>query len=500
MAFDYIGADRNQQFLLPPSMMDWLPEDHLVWFVLDVVAVVDTAGFHARHANDGPGRPAWDPEVMLALLLYSYSVGMRSSRRIEVACRSDVAFRVICANLVPDHGTIARFRADHEVAIEAVFVDILRLCAGAGLASLGLIAIDGTKIGADAALDANRSGTAIRSEVARILAEAAVADTDGPVQPGLNGNLPENFSKRGSRRANLEAALKDVETREAALAAETAERDENAAAEAVQGRKVRGRKPNEPHARLARAETDIVAAKARVLRGGSRAVEGLASARKALHKARRAVADVAPPAPPTINVTDPESRMMKTATGFVQGYNAQAAVNANQIVIAAAVTQDGNDVHQLLPMIDNTITMAEAAGIDPDITLVLADAGYWSDTNATTKGPDRLIATLKDWKQRRAARDLGTTTGPPPPNASTIDAMEHRLRTPEGTIAYAKRSHTVEPIFGHHKENRGFRRFMRRGITATQSEWSFICATGNLQKLFTHANGRTLACTILARP
>ena len=180
MAFRYMSADRDQLFLLPPSMLDWLAEGHLAWFVLDVVALVDTTGFHARHANDGAGRPAWDPDVMLALLLYAYSCGLRSSRRIESACRSDVAFRVICANRVPDHVSIARFRADHEAAIEAVFVDVLRLCARAGLANLGLIAIDGTKIGSDAALDANRSASQVRSEVARILAEAAAAADQGP--------------------------------------------------------------------------------------------------------------------------------------------------------------------------------------------------------------------------------------------------------------------------------------------------------------------------------
>ena len=183
MAYFYLGGDRDQLLLLPMSMRDWLEEGHLAWFVIDLVDKVDTAAFHARHPNDGPGRPAYDPEMMLALLFYADGTGVRSSRRVEAACRTDAAYRVICAGGPPRHATIARFLVDHQAAIEAVFVDVLRLCAAAGLVSVGRIAMDGTKIGADAALDKNRDTEWIRAEVARILAEARATDATDEDSP-----------------------------------------------------------------------------------------------------------------------------------------------------------------------------------------------------------------------------------------------------------------------------------------------------------------------------
>jgi len=186
---------------------------------------------------------------------------------------------------------------------------------------------------------------------------------------------------------------------------------------------------------------------------------------------------------------------MKTKTGFIQGYNAQAAVNENQIVIAGAVTQEGNDVRQYQPMVTATQAALLSAGVTTQIGVILGDAGYWSDHNASADGPDRLIATLKDHKQRAAARKLGTTTGPAPEGSSTLEAMEHRLRTPEGAALYAKRSHTVEPVFGDLKENRGFRRFRRRGLKAVQSEWAMMNISHNLAKLFSHQNATGLATT-----
>ena len=184
---------------------------------------------------------------------------------------------------------------------------------------------------------------------------------------------------------------------------------------------------------------------------------------------------------------------MKTKDGWIQDYNVQAAANGEQVVVASAATKDHNDVNQLEPMIEATRAAADAAGISGPIGLVLADAGYWSEDNATAAGPDRLIATLKDWKQRRAAREMGTTTGPPPQGATPLEAMEHRLRTAEGAAAYATRSHTIEPIFGDHKENRGWTGFRRRGIDAVRSEWAFMNASHNLAKLFTHRRREHLA-------
>lgn len=508
MAYFYVGGGRDQLFLLPVSMRDWLDEGHLAWFVIDVVAKIDTAAFHARHPNDGAGRPAYNPDMMLALLFYAYGTGLRSSRRIEAACGTDAACRVICGGVIPDHATIARFVVDHQVAIEDSFVGVLRLCAAAGLVSVGTIAIDGTKIGADAALDKKRGAEWIRTEVERILAEATAADAAEDAQPGLFGadDLPAELSTHTGRLARLEAALAQIEAEDSAARADTEARAAKAVAAAAQGHKLKGRKPKDPHAALARAEAEHAAALARAeARAAQRTAKEQAAAAQgrklggfaprpdhrvehaaAVLEAARAAADAASPTAAQANITDADSRVMKTTTGFIQGYNAQAAANENQIVVAHKVTQDANDVGQYQPMVSAAQAMLAAAGISETIRVVLADAGYWSDDNATADGPDRLIATLKDWKQRRAARDMGTTTGPPPEGASATESMEHRLRTTEGAETYAQRSHTVEPVFADHKENRGWRRFRRRGLQAVRSEWALMNTSHNLAKLFAH--------------
>jgi transposase len=519
VAYHYVGGNRDQLFLMPVSMRDWLDEGHLGWFMIDVVANVDTTAFHARHPNDGPGRPAYHPDMMLALLFYAYAMGLRSSRRIESACRTDAAYRVICGGATPDHATIARFLVDHETAIEGVFVDGLRLCAAAGLVSVGTIAIDGTKTAADAALDANRDATWIRAEVQRMLAEAITTDQADDTHPDLFAidGLPAELANAKGRLARLGAALALIEAEDAAIKAAAEAHAVKAQAAAAEGRKLIGKKPKDPHAALARAEADVVAehnkiATAIAERAAQRAAleaQALAQGRKpngftptsgprprekrllerVEHQAAvaRAAAAAAAPASTKANVTDADSRIMKTATGWIQGYNAQVAVNEHQIVIGHSVTQDANDLNQYQPMVAATRNILDNIGIAEPIGIVLADAGYWSDDNATAEGPDRLIATLKDWKQRQAARDLGTTTGPAPEGASVLDAMEHRLRTTEGAAEYSKRSHTVEPVFGDIKENRGFRRFRRRGLTAVRSEWALINLSHNLAKVFDHS-------------
>ncbi|MCA1696818.1 MAG: transposase, partial [Actinobacteria bacterium] len=385
MAYDYRKPLRNQLFLLPPSIADWLPEDHLVWFVLDVVAMVDLSSFHAHHRNDGAGRRAYDPEMMVALLVYAYCRGLRSSRRIEAACRADLAFRAICADVVPDHIAIARFRADHQEAFRAVFIDILALCAKAGLASLGTIAIDGTKIAADAALDVNRSESVIAAEVEAILTEAGVADS--AVQPALGGELPDDLARPGSRLARLRAALGEIEEDKAARRAKEQERATRLDEDASKGTRPRGRAPSDPAEGLARAGADVVALTVRRDNAPNplaklEAISELQRAQGRLDLAAEA-ADKAPePEELQANTTDPESRIMKTALGWVQGFNAQAAVNENQLVVAAAVTQDHNDVAQLVGMMDAVVANATAAGIDADVGTVLGDAGYWSEANA----------------------------------------------------------------------------------------------------------------------
>lgn len=512
MAFAFRGGSRDQLFLLPVSMRDWLPADHLVWFVIDVVEAVDTSRFRAPHPVGGPGRRAYDPDMMLALLFYAYLTGVHSSRRIESSCRTDAAYRVISGDVVPDHSTISRFLAEHESAIESVFVDVLRLCVAAGLVSVQTVAIDGTKISSNAALDMNRKAEWIRAEVQRIMGEAVAADAVEATQPlFVSESVPEEPASSG-RLGRLEAALAVIEAEDAADKAEAEARESKARTAAEEGHKLRGRKPKDPHAALVRAEIEEHAERVKAQRkaieraarkGGARGgadkvdVDGDPKVRKATEATAlaRAAAEAAPKKARVANITDPESRMMKTRTGFLQGFNCQAAVNENQIVLACTVTQQATDVGQFVPMITATRAMLDAVGVTDPIGVVLADAGYWSEANATVEGPDRLIATLKDYKQRQAARALGITTGEPPADATPIEAMEHRLRTPEGTEAYSKRSHTVEPVFADDKHNLGHDRFRRRGLNAASAEWALTNIVHNLGKLFRQQHGITVAVT-----
>ena len=222
MAFSYLPVDRDQQFLLPPDMRDWLPPGHLVWFVLDVVARVDTSALHERHPRDGVGRRAYDPDMLLALLIYAYCGGVRSSRQIERLCEVDVAFRVICANHVPDHTTIARFRQDHQDDAVRLFTDVLALCAAAGLATVGRVAVDGTKMAANASLKANRTRHQLEAEVAAMFAEAADTDAgeDALFGDARGDELPEDLVDPRRRKARLDAALAEVAQAEAARQAE----------------------------------------------------------------------------------------------------------------------------------------------------------------------------------------------------------------------------------------------------------------------------------------
>lgn len=507
MAFHYVRAQRDQVLLLPVNMADWVEEGHLAWFVIDVVGELDTRALHARHRNDGAGRPAYDPDMMLALLLYAYANGMRSSRRMEAACRTDAAFRVISAGLVPDHATFARFVVDHEAAMEGLFVSGLRLCAAAGLVDLSTVAIDGTKMGANASLRANHSIEWVREAVVALMAATVASeDAEAPVPARVDPMSAAEIRGARARLARLKAAQAQIEAEDAAAAEAMAIRDEAATAQAGAGRRLRGRKPADVHAALTRAEADLAAARVRAEAKAARRAEAeaaaaaagrrlggfapgpdrrLAQATQALAAARQAAAAASPAPRRRANVTDADSRIMKTRRGYLQGYNAQVAVDANQIVVAQMVSQDANDVALLAPMLKLLEDSITAGAISDALRKILADAGYWSDDNARLDG-DLLIATLKDWKQRKAAQQAGTTTGEPPEDASTLEAMEHRLRTAEGAAAYAKRSSTVEPVFGNHKANRNFPGFRRRGLGAVRAEWSFMNLSHNMGKLFDH--------------
>jgi transposase len=525
MAFEYLPVDRAQRFLLPPDMGEWLAEGHLVWFVIDVVDRVDCSVLHARGGRGGVGRRGYDPEMLLALLLYAYCCGVRSSRQIERLCEVDVAYRVLAGGAQPDHSTIARFRQDHEAAAQGLFVEVLAVCAQAGLARVGVVAVDGTKVAGDASVKANRTGeqlaaavAARRAEVAAMFAQAAATDAgeDRLFGAARGDELPAELARRDGRLARLDAAAAQV----AAQRVEVAQREAWAARQAElapRGHRPAGRPPRDLEVDLAqaavaaeeanaaararrRAERETAAGAAGRKLAGARPAppqqehRGLRKARARLAKAnaRAAAGDGAEqgkrgkgpkrPGPPRANVTDPDSRLMHGPHGWVQGYNAQAAVSEDGIVLAAEVTQDHNDVRQCQPMLAATQTNMERAAIDAALGVVLFDAGYLSEDNLTAAGPDRLIATGKTHHLRRRP----PTEAPPPPDATPAQAMAHRLATDEGRTLYAKRQHTVEPVFGETKHLRGFRRFSRRGLPAVNAEWKLQMTVHNLLKAFRH--------------
>lgn len=447
MGYNFIEYSREQQYLMPPSLKEWVPEGDLAWFVLDVVKEMNLGEFYKRYRADGSGAAGFDPEVMVALIMYAYCVGERSSRKIERLCERDVAFRVVAANLVPDHSTISRFRKGQREGLGKLFTEVLRMCGKAGLVKVGVVAIDGTKIEANAALAANRTHDSLRDEVEKILDEADAIDAaeDALYGEGKRGDeLPEEMRNRESRLKRLKEAKARLEleaTEDARLKAEEiAQREKE---EKVSGKKKRGRKPKE--------------------------------------------LDSNPDAEAKANVTDPESRIMKTRKGYVQGYNAQTAVTEGQIIISAEVTQEKNDMGQMNPMLDKAKEELKVAGIEEEIGHALLDAGYCSEDNLSKvakDGPEIFAATTKDWKQQKMLKDRGSPRGRTPKGLTKRELMERKLLTKRGREMYGKRKVIVEPPFGQMKEGQGFRRFMVRGVKSVFGEWRLMCASHNVLKLW----------------
>jgi len=447
MAYNFLPCDRNQAYLLPPSLTDWLPEDHLAWFVLDAVEQIDLSQFYKKYRTDGVGNSAFHPSMMVALLIYSYCTGERSSRKIEKHCQTDVAYKVVTANQYPDHSTISRFRKDNQSHLKTLFLEILRLCAGAGLVKLGKVSLDGTKVKANASLSANRTLKHLEQEIDKMLSEAAAKDAeeDKAFGPDKRGDeMPDDLRDRNSRISRLKACKERLEREKAqAQKAQQDKIDKRKGKEQSTGKKPRGRTPKSPE--------------------------------EAGNKDAKA------------NVTDPDSRIMKTRKGYVQGLNGQAVVTEEQIIVTEDVTQEENDKQQLHPMLEQTEENRQAIGIEEETGVALADAGYCGEENLTKKPAgdvELLIATQKDYKQRKAMAELPPPEEAIPDGLSPTELMERKLLTERGRRLYKIRGKTVEPVFGQIKDVLGFDRFTRRGIEACRSEWSLICATHNLLKLW----------------
>jgi transposase len=443
MARFFREPDRRQRHLLPVDMMDWLPAGDIVHLIVDAVALMDLSGFEAAYKVGKAGQAPFAPRVLLALLIYAH--GTRSSRAIERLCGRDAGFRFIVGSAVPDHTVIARFRRRHVDRMRAVVLAVLELCREAGLVRLGLVALDGTKVKADAALDANRTARGLEAEIARMLAEAEAVDAreDRRFGDRRGDELPEGLTGAADRRARL-AACKEKLARRAAEAAahQPAKVEARAAEERATGKRKRGREPKPPEAAV---DPDAVA-----------------------------------------NVTDPDSGIMKTRRGWVQGYNAQLVVTRDQIILAADVTTEANDNHQLTVMLDQAQANVEAVlGEDAVLGAAVADAGYWSEANAAseTEQGELLIATRKDREQRAALRDAPPPRGRMPKGLTARERMDRKLRTKRGRGLYRQRGRTVEPVFGQMKDRQGARRFSMRGTERCRGEWQLDAAVHNLREL-----------------
>lgn len=490
MAKEFRSADRDQQFLIAPDIREWLSDDHLVYFVIDTIAALDLSVFRCRAKLGGVGRQGWDPTLLVTLLIYAYAKGQRSSRRIEALCETDVAYRVITGNRPPpDHTVIARFRANHEAAFKALFVEVLLLCTRAGMGNFGTVSIDGTKIAANASKKANRSEDALRAQIDRILAEAAEVDAAEDEQFGdrRGDELPEQFADPKTRKANIAAAWKE-------LKAKQAQEQEANRVSAGAGIKHWQQRVRQAQARLDAAwmEAD---ARWQAQQAGSRGlgrkavrpdehstVRRLTARLEALQQ-RLAAAETKAAAPPSktastvVNVTDPDSALIPSTHGIVQGFNVQAAVTDDQLIVAVEVHDNPNDYASFVPMMTAAVeaaeTVAQATGTKVRIGTVLADAGYCNEANVTADGPRRLIASSKRGKAR----------SPSPWTPPAVAAMRRRMRHPANKQTYRRRAVTVEPVFGMLKDGIGLRRFARRGQTAALAELHLGGAVHNLLKL-----------------
>lgn len=446
MSKTYRDWSPNQSYLLPPSPQDWLPEDDLVYFLLDIVATIDLSAIFAHYERESRGQPPFHPRMMVALLLYCYATGTRSSRKIMRRCRTDVACRIIVGDDIPDFRTISDFRKTHLARLEALFVEVLKLCALAGLAKVGTVALDGTKVKAHASRHKAMSyermqeeEKRLKGEVARLLAEAAATDAaeDAAHGPDRSGDeLPEELARRQGRLAKIQQAK--------ALLEERARQE--AAAEAAR-REAEGKAPP-----------------------------------------KAAPADAVPGPKDQINFTDPESRIMPVANkGWDQCGNAQAVANEAQIILAADVTDQANDKRQALPMMDQARENLEAAGVKRAIGAGLMDSGYYSEANTAElerRGIDPYVATER---LKHHEEIPPVPRGRIPDGLSAKQRMARKLRTKKGREAYAKRKGIIEPIFGQVKQVLGFRQFALRGLAAMRAEWRWMCAVHNLLKLWRHS-------------
>ena len=506
MPQNFIESGREQGFLLPPDVRDWLPADHLAWFLIDAVRDMDLAAFYRAYRADGHGRAAYEPSMMVTLVLYANATKQRSSRAIEGHCRQDVAYRVITGNLVPDHATIARFVVRHESALAGLFGEVLRLCDQAGLVAPGLVAIDGTRLAGNASREANREFDQIARE---ILAEHKATDEaeDQRFGEARGDELPEALRTPEGRREFFRQAKHKREAQDTATPAPESEMEAGGEFEfdaerivaRVQGREgwlrdakrqLEQRRWQDPDPiSRSRAERLLLAAERLEAdlgaeRRGNQAYEEYRAGGR-MKDGRRFGGPPKPYTPPElpggkVNITDPDSKHIKANDTYVQGYNAQAVVDVGQIVLAAEITNSTVDWSQLDPMITATIAELERAGVAGRPETALADAQYWNEEHIDEVIANKHIQVLIPPDGGASSKQRPGWTG------GRYTFMRSVLASPLGEELYRKRKHVIEPVFGHTKHNRGVTRFHRRGRTAVRTEWRLLMATHNLTKLHRH--------------
>jgi transposase len=433
MAKVYRAYLPEQDLLLPPSLREWLPEEHLVYFVSDVVDALDLSAIHAVYGEEKRGQPPYDPRLMTKLLVYGYCTGVFSSRRIQKRLQEDIPFKVLAAGNEPDFRTISDFRKLHIEALQGLFEQVLAIALEVGGVKVGRVSLDGTKVKANASKHKAMSygrmqdrQQQLQDEVKELLEQAEAADADEDRQHGSKrgDELPEELQRRESRLAKIKAAKQALAQRAR----------EKAAAEGQNGHKAKQAKP---------ANTD------------------------------------------QYNFTDPESRIMKGADGFVQAYNAQAAVEPEMLLIVGqAVTEATNDKKQLEPMVE---AIEQQSGHRP--AAILADNGYCSDENLayleSAEQPERKIeGFIATGKQKHGEHRLPCPHGPLPQGATRVEKMKRKLKTKVGKAIYAARKCVVEPVFGQIKQARGFRQFLLRGKEKVKGEWALVCLTHNILRLY----------------
>jgi transposase len=436
----------DQTYMFPPSPRDWLPENDLVYFLIDTVATLDLTPIFAHYERELRGQPPFHPRMMVTLLLYCYATGTRSSRKIMRRCRTDVACRIIVGEDVPDFRTISEFRRIHLARLEGLFVDALKLCALAGLTRVGTIALDGTKIKANASRNKAMSydrmkeeEKRLKEEIAGLLAEAEATDAAEDEAHGRDRSgdeLPDELKRRESRLAKILEAKALLEARARAEAAEDAAR-----------RQAEGKGPP------TKPPTEAV-----------------------------------PEPKDQINFTDPESRIMKVSNkGWDQCGNAQAVANEDQIILAADVTDQANDKRQAVPMVDQTLENLEAAGVEQPIGAAVIDSGYYSEANTSALEQRNVDPHIATERLKHNEEIPPVPRGRIAKNQSAKQRMARKLRTKKGREVYAKRKGIIEPIFGQLKQVLGFRQFSMRGLAAMRGEWRLMCTVHNLLKLWRHA-------------